>query len=59
MSLVMKAHESTNHRYNSEFDLDAEITKLNTPDRYDNVKQKYNYSESDIVNLFEQLKNKS
>ena len=46
-------------RMYSEFDLDAEITKLNTPDRYDNVKQKYNYSESDIVNLFEQHKKKS
>ena len=40
-------------RMYSKFDLDAEITKLNTPDRYDNVKHKYNYSESDIVNLFE------
>jgi hypothetical protein len=49
-------------RMYSKFDLDAEITKLNTPDRYDNVKHKYNYSESDIVNLFdkwfEQLKKK-
>jgi hypothetical protein len=45
-----KWHEE---RMYSKFDLDAEITKLNTPHRYDNVKHKYNYSESDIVNLFE------
>ncbi len=36
-----------------EFDLDAEITKLNTPERYDSAKNRYNYSEKDITALFD------
>jgi hypothetical protein len=34
------------------FDLDKEISKLNTPARYDSVKKCYNYSEMDIMGLF-------
>jgi hypothetical protein len=51
---IIKGAKWQAERMYSKFDLDAEITKLNTPDRYDNVKHKYNYSESDIVNLFEE-----
>ncbi len=38
-----------------EFNLDAEITKLNTPERYNSVKKRYDYSEADILGLFEKL----
>ena len=32
-----------------DFNLDSEISKLNTPERYDSANQRYNYSESDII----------
>lgn len=35
------------------FDLDAELTQLNTPERYDRFLTKYIYSEEDIRSLFE------
>ena len=34
------------------FNLDAEISKLNTPQRYNATRHRYEYSESDIQNLF-------
>jgi hypothetical protein len=34
-----------------DFDLDAELTKLNTPFRYDSANKRYNYTEGDIKEL--------
>lgn len=38
---------------NTTFNLDTEISKLNTPERYNSNKQRYDYSEADIIKLFE------
>ncbi len=43
---------------NEELDLDAEITKINTPDRYDSINQRYNYSEKDLTNLVKKAQSK-
>lgn len=41
-----------------EFDLDAELTKLNTPSRYNGVLKRYDYTESDIKKLFDKVNTK-
>lgn len=40
-----------------EFNLDAEITELNTPLRYSSTRLKYFYTEQDIKGLFEKCEN--
>ncbi len=46
------AEASEKYNNSLQFDLDEELSKLNTPARYDAIKKRYNYSEMDIMSLF-------